>query len=306
MTQPVLTVGSVAFDSIATPFGEVSRVVGGAATFFSIAASFFSDVRLVAVVGEDFGERHTQVFGGRRIDLEGLQRVPGQTFRWKGEYKLDLNTRETIYTHLNVFQDFSPRVPERFRSTPLVFLANIHPALQMEVLDQIEDPRFVGLDTMDYWIEGTPSELGEVLRRVDAVVINDEEARQLSGKANLVKAAREIRRMGPDRVVIKRGEHGVLMTRGDDFFAAPGLPLEEVCDPTGAGDTFAGGFMGYLAAAGDLSHEAVTRAAICGSAMASLSVEDFGLGRLLSLTDEDIRARFDAFRRLTHFDELDY
>ena len=306
MTQPVLTVGSVAFDSIRTPFGEVSRVVGGAATFFSIAASFFSDVRLVAVVGEDFSERHMQVFGGRRIDLEGLQRVAGDTFRWKGEYKLDLNTRETIYTHLNVFDDFSPRVPERFRSTPVVFLANIHPALQMEVLDQIEAPRFVALDTMNYWIEGTPAELGQVLRRVDAVVINDEEARQLSGKANLVKAAREIRRMGPDRVVIKRGEHGVLMTRGDDFFAAPGLPLEEVCDPTGAGDTFAGGFIGYLAAADDLSDDAVTRAAICGSALASLSVEDFGLGRLLSLTDEDIRTRFDAFRRLTHFDALQF
>ena len=305
MTQPVLTVGSVAFDSIRTPFGEVSRVVGGAATFFSIAASFFSDVRLVAVVGEDFDERHMQVFGGRRIDLEGLQRVPGGTFRWKGEYKLDLNTRETIYTHLNVFEDFSPRVPERFRSTPVVFLANIHPALQMEVLDQVEAPRFVALDTMNYWIDGTPGELGEVLRRVDAVVINDEEARQLSGKANLVKAAREIRAMGPRRVIIKRGEHGVLMTRGDDFFAAPGLPLEEVCDPTGAGDTFAGGFIGYLAAAGDLSDDAVTRAAVCGSAMASLSVEDFGLGRLLSLTDEEIRARFDAFRRLTHFDALE-
>ena len=305
MTRPVLTVGSVAFDSIRTPFGEVSRVVGGAATFFSIAASFFSDVRLVAVVGEDFGERHMQVFGGRRIDLEGLQRVPGDTFRWKGEYKLDLNTRETIYTHLNVFEDFSPRVPERFRTTPIVFLANIHPALQIEVLDQVEAPRFVALDTMNYWIDGTPSELGQVLRRVDAVVINDEEARQLSGKANLVKAAREIRAMGPGRVIIKRGEHGVLMTRGDGFFAAPGLPLEEVCDPTGAGDTFAGGFIGYLAAADDLSDDAVTRAAVCGSAMASLSVEDFGLGRLLSLTDEDIRARFDAFRRLTHFDALE-
>ena len=305
MKQPVLTVGSVAFDSIRTPFGEVSRVVGGAATFFSIAASFFSDVRLVAVVGEDFGERHMQVFGGRRIDLEGLQRVPGDTFRWKGEYKLDLNARETIYTHLNVFEDFSPRVPERFRSTPVVFLANIHPALQLEVLDQIESPRFVALDTMNYWIDGTPAELGRVLRRVDAVVINDEEARQLSGKANLVKAAREIRAMGPRRVIIKRGEHGVLMTRGEDFFAAPGLPLEEVCDPTGAGDTFAGGFVGYLAAADDLSDDAVTRAAICGSAMASLSVEDFGLGRLLSLTEEDIRARFEAFRRLTHFDGLE-
>ena len=306
MTQPVLTVGSVAFDSIRTPFGEVSRVVGGAATFFSVAASFFSEVRLVAVVGEDFGERHMQVFGGRRIDLEGLQRLSGDTFRWKGEYKLDLNARETIYTHLNVFQDFSPRVPERFRSTPIVFLANIHPGLQMEVLDQIEAPRFVALDTMNYWIDGTPAELERVLQRVDAVVINDEEARQLSGEANLVKAAREIRGMGPERVIIKRGEHGVLLTRGDDFFAAPGLPLEEVCDPTGAGDTFAGGFIGYLAADGDLSDDAVTRAAICGSAMASLSVEDFGLGRLLSLTDDDIRSRFDAFRRLTHFDALDH
>ena len=306
MTWPVLTVGSVAFDSIRTPCGEVSRVVGGAATFFSIAASFFSDVRLVAVVGEDFGERHAQVFGGRRIDLEGLQRAPGETFRWKGEYGRDLNARETIYTHLNVFRDFSPRVPERFRSTPIVFLANIHPALQMEVLDQIEAPRFVALDTMNYWIEGAPAELRQVLRRVDAVVINDEEARQLSGRANLVRAAREIRGMGPERVIVKRGEHGVLMTLGDGFFAAPGLPLEDVCDPTGAGDTFAGGFIGHLAAAGDLSDEEVTRAAVCGSAMASLSVEDFGLGRLLSLTGADIRARFDAFRRLTHFDALDY
>lgn len=304
MSQPVLTVGSVAFDSIRTPFGEVSRVVGGAATFFSIAASFFSPVRLVAVVGEDFGDRHMAVFGGRRIDLEGLQRVPGDTFRWKGEYHLDLNTRETIYTHLNVFEDFSPRVPERFRSTPVVFLANIHPALQMEVLDRIEAPRFVALDTMNYWIEGAPAELARALARVDAVVINDEEARQLSGRANLVQAAREIRGMGPARVIIKRGEHGVLMTRGDGFFAAPGLPIEEVSDPTGAGDTFAGGFIGHLAAADDFSDDALTRAAICGSAMASLSVEDFGLGRLLSLTDEDIRARFDAFRRLTHFDAL--
>ena len=306
MTQPVLTVGSVAFDSIRTPFGEVSRVVGGAATFFSIAASFFSDVRLVAVVGEDFGERHMQVFGGRRIDLEGLQRAPGETFRWKGEYGRDLNARETIYTHLNVFRDFSPRVPERFRSTPIVFLANIHPALQMEVLDQIEEPRFVALDTMNYWIEGAPAELRQVLRRVDAVVINDEEARQLSGRANLVRAVREIRGMGPERVIVKRGEHGVLMTLGDGFFAAPGLPLEDVRDPTGAGDTFAGGFIGHLAGAGDLSDAVVTRAAVCGSAMASLSVEDFGLGRLLGLTDADIRARFDAFRRLTHFDALDY
>ena len=182
LMQPVLTVGSVAFDSIRTPSGEVSRVVGGAATFFSVAASFFTDVRLVAVVGEDFGERHMQVFGGRRIDLEGLQRVPGETFRWRGEYGLDPNSRETVYTHLNVFSDFRPHVPRRFRTSPVVFLANIHPALQLEVLDQVESPAFVALDTMNYWIDGTPAALRAVLARVHAVVINDEEARQLSGE----------------------------------------------------------------------------------------------------------------------------
>ena len=304
MGQPVLTVGSVAFDSLRTPFGEASRVVGGAATYFSVAASYFTDVRLVAVVGEDFGDEQMRVFDGRRIDLDGLQRVPGETFRWKGEYGLDLNTRETIYTHLNVFSEFRPHIPEAYRSSPIVFLANIHPALQLEVLDQIDAPEFVAMDTMNYWIEGTPEALREVLRRVHAVVINDAEARELSGEANLVRAARAIRAMGPARVVIKRGEHGVLMTRDDGFFATPGLPLEEVYDPTGAGDTFAGGFVGHLAAAGDLSDAAVTRAVICGSAMASLTVEDFGLRRLIGLTGDDIRVRLDAFKRLTHFDAL--
>ena len=302
--RPVLTVGSVAFDSIKTPFGEASGVVGGAATFFSVAASFFTDVRLVAVVGDDFGETQMQVFRGRSIDLSGLQRASGKTFRWKGEYGFNLNSRETIYTHLNVFEDFRPYIPEAFRISPVVFLANIHPALQLEVLEQVEAPEFVALDTMNYWIEGTPVELRAVLKRVHAIVINDEEARLLSGESNLVKAARAILQMGPSRVVIKRGEHGVLMTCGDWFFATPGLPLENVLDPTGAGDTFAGGFVGYLAASTDLSEEVVTRAVICGSAMASLSVEDFGLTRLMSLTDDDIRARFDAFKRLTNFDAL--
>ena len=302
--RQVLTVGSVAFDSIKTPLGEVSRIVGGAATFFSIAASFFTDVRLVAVVGDDFGETQMQVFGGRPIDLAGLQRVPGKTFRWKGEYGSDLNNRETIYTHLNVFQDFRPHIPDAFRASPVVFLANIHPALQLEVLEQVEAPEFVALDTMNYWIEGTPTELRAVLNQVHVIVINDEEARLLSGESNLVKAVRAIRQMGPTRVVIKRGEHGVLMTQGDGFFATPGFPLESVFDPTGAGDTFAGGFVGYLAAAADLSEEVFKRAVICGSAMASLAVEDFGLARLLSLTDEDIRARLDSFKRLTHFDAL--
>ena len=302
--RPVLTVGSVAFDSIKTPFGEASRVVGGAATFFSVAASFFTDVRLVAVVGEDFGDEQLQVFRGRRIDLEGLQRVPGETFRWKGEYGLDLNSRETIYTHLNVFKDFEPRIPESFRQSPVVFLANIHPSLQLDVLEQVDAPEFVALDTMNYWIEGTPHELAAVLARVNAVVINDAEARQLSGESNLVRAALTIREMGPDQVVIKRGEHGALMTRGDGFFAVPGLPLDQVFDPTGAGDTFAGGFIGYLAAADEVSEDVVSRAVICGSAMASLSVEDFGLSRLITLTDAEIQTRFDAFKQLTHFDAL--
>jgi sugar/nucleoside kinase (ribokinase family) len=302
--HPILTVGSVAFDSIKTPFGEASRVVGGAATYFSVAASFFTDVRMVGVVGEDFGDEQMQVFGGRRIDLAGLQRVAGETFRWKGEYSFDLNSRETIYTHLNVFDQFRPVLPESYRPTPFVFLANIHPALQVDVLNQVEAPRFVAADTMNFWIEGTPDDLRAVLRRVDALIINDEEARQLSGEANLVKAARAIREMGPKLLVIKRGEYGVLMTSDDAFFAAPAMPLEQVADPTGAGDTFAGGFMGYLASAPEVTDAVVSRAIIAGSAMASFAVEDFGLDRLLRLTKDEVRARFDAFKRLTHFEAL--
>lgn len=302
--HPILTVGSVAFDSIKTPFGEASRVVGGAATFFSVAASFFTDVRLVGVVGDDFTEEQMGVFAGRRIDLAGLQRVPGETFRWKGEYSFDFNTRETIYTHLNVFDQFRPVLPEPYRPTPFVFLANIHPTLQLEVLDQVHEPRFVAADTMNFWIEGTPDELRKVLSRVDALVINDEEARELSGEANLVKAARAIQRMGPELLIIKRGEYGVLMTRERGFFAAPAMPLEEVSDPTGAGDTFAGGFMGFLASAGEITDTTVTRAIIAGSAMASFAVEDFGLDRLLRLTPDDLQVRLAEFKRLTHFEAL--
>ena len=302
--RPILTVGSVAFDSVKTPFGEVSRVVAGAATYFSIAASFFTDVRLVGVVGHDFGDEHLAVFADRRIDLAGLQRVDGETFRWRGEYSFDLNTRETIYTHLNVFESFRPAIPEAFQSTPFVFLANIHPVLQLDVLEQVRTPELVALDTMNYWIEGTPAELAEVLARVNVLIINDEEARELSGEPNLVKAAKEIMRRGPERVVIKRGEYGVLMTRDDGFFAVPGLPLEDVFDPTGAGDTFAGGFMGYLASAPVVGDETVTQAIIAGSALASFAVEDFGLDRLLRLTQPEITQRFAEFKRLTHFDAL--
>ena len=302
--HPILTVGSVAFDSVKTPFGEVSRVVAGAATYFSIAASFFTDVRLVGVVGDDFNEEHLAVFSNRRIDLDGLQRVSGETFRWRGEYSFDLNTRETIYTHLNVFEDFRPQIPQGFRDSPFVFLANIHPSLQLDVLDQVEHPEFVALDTMNYWIEGTPDELRKVLKRVHVLVINDSEVRELSGEANLVKATRVIQEMGPQRVVIKRGEYGVLMTREDGFFAVPGLPLENVIDPTGAGDTFAGGFVGYLASAPTITDEVVTRAIIAGSTMASFAVEDFGLARLTELTESQVTGRFAEFKRLTHFDAL--
>jgi sugar/nucleoside kinase (ribokinase family) len=284
--------------------GEASRIVGGAATYFSIAASFFTSVRLVAVVGDDFGPEQLQVFNGRQIDLSGLHRLAGETFRWKGQYSDDLNTRETIYTHLNVFEQFHPRVPDAFRDSPFVFLANIHPSLQLEVLEQVKTPDFVALDTMNLWIEGTPAELRQALKKVHVIIINDEEARELSGESNLVKAARVIRGLGPERVVIKRGENGVLMTHRDGFFAAPSMPLEKVCDPTGAGDTFAGGFVGYLAAAPRLSDAVVIQAVIAGSTMASFAVEDMGLDRLLRLTDTEVKARFADFKRLTQFDAL--
>jgi sugar/nucleoside kinase (ribokinase family) len=301
--NPILAVGSVAFDSIKTPFGEASRVVGGAATYFAIAASFFTEVRLVAVVGEDFGANVDKVFGGRNIDLTGLESVPGETFRWKGEYGFDLNSRETIYTHLNVFEQFKPKIPASHISSPFVFLGNIHPTLQIDVLDQVRKPRLVGADTMNYWIERTPDELKQVLKRVDVLLINDSEVRQLAGEANLVKAARKVQALGPKTLVIKRGEHGVLMTRtGGGFFAAPAMPLEDVFDPTGAGDTFAGGFLGYLASCENVDDSGMARAIIYGSTLASFAVEDFGVDRLLRLRKDEVTERFNQFKQLTHFD----
>lgn len=303
-TAPILVVGSVAFDSIKTPFGERSRIVGGSCTFFSVAASFFTSIRVVGVVGEDFDDEAMSVFAGRRIDLAGLQKVPGETFRWKGEYGYDLNSRETIYTHLNVFEHFQPVIPDLYRDSPFVFLGNIHPSLQVDVLDQVKRPSLVGADTMNYWIERTPTELKAALARVDVLLINDGEVRQLAKEPNLVRAARIVRALGPQTLVIKRGEHGALLTRADEegFFAAPGMPLENVLDPTGAGDTFAGGFMGYLASCRDVDETALARAIIYGSVMASFAVEDFGLDRLLRLTPAEIESRFKQFKRLTHFD----
>lgn len=302
MMNPILVVGSVAFDSIKTPSGEVSRVVGGAATYFSVAASFFTDVRVVAVVGDDFGDSDAKVFGGRRINLDGLQRVPGETFRWKGVYGDDLNWRESVYTLLNVFADFNPVLPESYRDTPFLFLANIQPQLQTRVLDQVRAPKLVGADTMNFWIEGAPDALRDVIERVDILTINDSEARQLAGEYNLVKAARVIRQMGPRVLVIKRGEYGVLMACEDgSFFTAPALPLDTVIDPTGAGDTFAGGFMGYLASCGEISEANMARAAVYGSTLASFAVQDFSLDRLLRLTRAEIEDRYQQFRQLTQF-----
>ena len=302
--QPVLVVGSVAFDSIETPFGVAGRVVGGAATYFAVAAAHFTDVRMVAVVGEDFTDEQMGIFRGRRIDLTGLQQVPGETFRWKGKYSEDLNDRESIYTFLNVFEEFQPNLPPGYRTSPFVFLGNIHPRLQLEVLDQVESPEFVVADTMNYWIEKTPEELRQVLARVDALVINDAEARQLSKESNLVKAVQKLQAMGPRLLIIKRGEHGVLMFGPDGFFAVPGLPLNNVRDPTGAGDTFGGGLLGYLAECSVVNHDTLTRAVVAGSTMASFSVEAFGLERLLCVTSDEIQQRFVEFRRLTSFNEL--
>ena len=308
----ILVVGSVAYDTVETPFGRAERVLGGSASFFSVAASFFTPVNLVAVVGQDFGEREMSAFRGRDIDLEGLERTAGETFHWAGKYSYDLNARETLFTHLNVFEHFQPRLPASYRGSDHVFLGNIHPDLQRDVLDQVPQPKLVVCDTMNYWISRTPAELKETLRRVDVLLINDAEARELSGEWNMVRAARKVQAMGPGVLVVKKGEHGVLMFGQDGSFAAPAYPLEEVFDPTGAGDTFAGGFMGYLAAAhgeagvqrGKVDDQVLRRAVIMGSTLASFCVEAFSLDRLVRLTRAEIDGRFRLFKRLTHFEDI--
>ena len=306
----ILVVGSVAYDTVETPFGRAERVLGGSASFFAVAASFFVPVNLVGVVGEDFGEEQLRAFRGRDIDLEGLERVAGKTFHWQGRYSFDLNARETVCTELNVFETFKPKIPARYRRSEHVFLGNIDPVLQRDVLDQVERPRLVACDTMNFWIAGKPDELRRTLSRVDVLLINDAEARQLSGEWNMVKAARAIRAMGPRVLVVKKGEHGVLMFTEAGSFAAPAYPLEEVFDPTGAGDTFAGGFVGYLAAQaggggrGAEDGPALRRAVIMGSTLASFCVEAFSLDRLLRLTRAEIDARFQLFKELTHFESL--
>lgn len=297
----LLVIGSMAFDSVETPFGKAEDVLGGSGTFFSVAASYFTDVRLVAVVGSDFPEEHLQMLRERKIDLSGVKVADGATFRWKGRYGFELNEAQTLDTQLNVFADFQPELPVGFAETEFVFLANIDPELQSQVLGQVRRPQLIAADSMNFWISGKRDALLKTLKGVDLLVINEGETRQLAGEANLIKAARAVLAMGPKTLIVKRGEYGVLMFSEGEIFAAPAYPLEEVFDPTGAGDTFAGGFMGYLAATKNLAPENVRRAIIYGSVMASFTVEDFSLNRLKSLTIEEIDARFKEFKLMTEF-----
>jgi len=299
----LLIVGSMAFDSIKSPFGEVERVVGGSATYFSLAASYFAPVRLVSVVGRDFPRETIDMLSSRGVDVKGLEIADGETFHWKGYYEYDLNTAHTVRTELNVFKDFAPALPSAWRETPYVFLGNIDPRLQLDILAQVRNPRVVALDTMNFWIDKSPQLLREVIRIVDVLVLNEAEVRQITGEFNLVKAARMLMEMGPGRVVVKRGEYGVLHLSDGQIFAAPAYPLETIFDPTGAGDSFAGGFMGYLASRGgaELTEMDYRLATMYGSAVASFTVEAFSTERLQGLTKEEIAGRVASFRTLTEF-----
>jgi sugar/nucleoside kinase (ribokinase family) len=299
---PVLVVGSVALDSVETPFGRADEVLGGSATYFASSASHFAPVQLVGVVGHDYPVDRLAPLAGRGVDLGGLERADGASFRWRGRYRHDLNSAETLETHLGVFSNFRPKIPATFRAAPFVFLANIDPRLQLQVLEQVERPRLVACDTMNFWIESRRPELVQLLGRVDLITLNDGEARQLTEQANLVQAARWILDRGPRYVVIKKGEHGAFMFTRDSVFFAPAYPLEAVFDPTGAGDSFAGGFIGYLASTGDLAERALRRAVVVGSAMGSFAVEQFSNGRLLEITRDDIDRRVQEFRQLVAFD----
>ncbi|HKB24411.1 MAG TPA: PfkB family carbohydrate kinase [Methylomirabilota bacterium] len=300
----LLVVGSVALDSVETPFGKVQEALGGSATYFAYSASFFTQVRLVAAVGEDFPESHRRLLADRGVDTAGLKTSKGRTFRWTGQYGYDLNEAKTLDTQLNVFATFRPTLDDGLRTAPFLFLANIDPELQHDVLHQMKDrPRLVALDTMNFWIQGKQAALRRVLAEVDVVTINDGEARQLASEPNLVRAARAIAGMGPRTVVVKRGEYGALMLTDGAFFFVPAYPLESVYDPTGAGDTFAGGFMGYLAAQERVDAGAMRRALVYGSVMASFTVEDFSLKRLTRLKPADIAERYAAFHDLIRLEQ---
>ena len=304
----LLVVGSVAYDSVQTHAGSRRMALGGSAVYFSLAASYLSDVSLVGVVGEDFEQRHVDLLTEHGVDVSGLERAEGKTFHWSGVYSTeDLNTRETLDTQLNVFSDFSPTLSGVQRRSDNVFLANIDPELQLGVLEQMErSPKIVALDSMNFWIDGRRSDLDAVVRRVDMLFLDEGEARSYAGESNLIRAAKRIKEMGPRVVIVKRGEHGVLVFDGSDVFAAPAMPLESVVDPTGAGDSFAGGFMGTLASTGDVSNRGLRRAAVVGSMMGSFVVQDFSVGGLTHLKRRDMRGRFQQFVRLTTFDDFEF
>jgi sugar/nucleoside kinase (ribokinase family) len=305
----ILVVGSVAFDTIATPSGRRDDILGGTATYFGLAASYFTDVRVVAVVGEDFTAQHEEVLKKHGVDTRGVDHAKGKSFRWGGQYHDNLNEAKTDFTELNVFEKFQPRIPHDFLDTPFLFLANIHPTLQAAVRLEMHDVRLTGGDTMNYWIQRTPKELAETLKLMNLLLINDTEARMLAGEKNLLRAARKILTMGPQALVVKHGEYGAtIFFREGAFgigahpFRAPALPIEEVKDPTGAGDSFAGGFMGYIASQGEINREVLKRALFYGGVLGSFAVEEFGTERLQTLTREEIDARFQLFRELTHLE----
>jgi len=300
----VLVVGSVAYDSVKTRAGTRDDVLGGSATFFGICSSRFTPTGLVAVVGDDFRAADRALLQEQGVNIDGLETLPGKTFRWGGEYHADMVGRDTLFTELNVFEAFAPKLTQQQRSANIVFLANIHPSLQCSVLDQVNCPHFVAVDTMNFWIDSAKPELLKVIERVDALLLNDEEAAQLTGEPNVSTAAKALMELGPSLVVIKRGEHGALMFHEDERFYVPGFPLDEVIDPTGAGDTFAGGFIGHLAKTEDFTPANVRRAAVVGSLMASYCVQGFSVERLATVTDEDISRRYEAFQDLTQFDAI--
>jgi len=303
----LLVVGSVAFDAVETPFGKCDQMLGGSASHFSISASYFTDVGIVGVVGGDFTEQDQQVFVEHGIGLRDLERIPdGQTFRWYGRYEYDLNVAHTLDTKLHVFADFKPKLSAASKASRLLFLGNIQPDLQREVREQMPNAELVALDTMNLWIEHTRDSLLRTIRGVDVVIINDAEARQLTGIPNLIKAAREILTWGPKALIVKRGEYGAALFTRENYFAIPAYPLESVFDPTGAGDTFAGGFMGYLDSQEKLDEAAMRRAMIFGSVMASFNVEEFGTDRVSRLTSQEINERFHAFKTMTHFEEIPF
>jgi len=300
----ILVVGSVALDTVTTPFGDAREVLGGSATYFASSASFFAPVSVVAVVGEDFPMEALEFLTRREVDLTGLERRPGRTFRWRGEYGFALNEAKTLETQLNVFAEFHPRLPEPYREREVVFLANIDPDLQREVLTQVLSPRLVAADTMNFWIQGKPEALRQTLKQVQILIINDAEARMLAEEPNLVRAAKTILGWGPRSLIIKRGEYGALSFSDGGWFAAPALPLENVYDPTGAGDAFAGGFLGFLASTRNFDEANLRRAVIMGSVMASFAVEAFSLHRLQHLTYPEIESRYRQFKQLAHFEDL--